>query len=83
MPLVHSMTQRDTLHAVAATLDPQQFEGMPQACVKLENVTTDRVSESQKCFQLGTQFRDTSSEHSTHEHDTRSTCIEHHHQDNM
>ena len=82
VPLVHSMTQRDTLHAVAATLDPQQFEGMPQACVKLENATTDGVSESQKCFQLGTQFRDTSSEHSTHEHDTRSTCIEHHHQDN-
>ena len=81
--LVPSMTQRDTLHAVAATLDPQQFEGMPQACVKLENDTTGRVSESQICFQLGTQFRDTSSEHNTHEHDTRSTCIEHHHQDNM
>ena len=26
---------------------------------------------------------DTLSEHSTHEHDTRSTLIEHHHQDNM
>ena len=25
VPLVHSMTQRDTLHAVAATLDPQQL----------------------------------------------------------
>ena len=34
-------------------------------------------------FSIGRQFRDTSSEHSTHEHDTRSTCIEHHHQDNM
>ena len=56
---------------------------MPQVCVKLENDTAGRVSESQKCFQLGTQFRDTSSEHSTHKHDTRSTCIEHHHQDNM
>ena len=67
---------------MAATLDPQQFEGMPQAYVMLENDITGRVSESQKCFQLGTQFRDTSSEHSTHEHDTGSTCIEHH-QDNM
>ena len=83
VPLVHSMTQRDTLHAVAAILDPQQFEGMLQACVKLENDNTGRVSESQKCFQLGTQFRDTSSEHSTHERDTRSTRIVHHHQDNM
>ena len=87
VPLIHLMTQMDTLHAVqgyvAATLDPRQFEGMPQACVKLENDTTGRVSESQKCFQLGTQFRDTSSKHSTHEHDTRSTHIEHHHQDNM
>ena len=44
---------------------------------------SSRVSESQKCFQLGTQFRDTSSEHSTLEHDTQSTHIEHHHQDNM
>ena len=32
---------------------------------------------------METQFRDTSSKHSTHEHDTRSTHIEHHHQDNM
>ena len=83
VPHVHSMTQRDTLHAVAATLDPQKFEGMPQAHAKLENDITGRVSESQKCFQLGTQFRDTSCEHSTHEHDIRSTCIEHHNQDNM
>ena len=80
VPLVHLMTQRDTAHAVAASLDPQQFEG---ACVKLENHTAGRVSESQKCFQLETQFPYTSSEHSTHEYDTRSTCIEHHHQDNM
>ena len=29
--LVHLMTEKDTLHTVAATLDPQQFEGMPQA----------------------------------------------------
>ena len=51
------MTERDTLHTVAATLDPQQFEGMPQAYVKFENDNTGGVSESQKCFQLGTQFR--------------------------
>ena len=83
VPLVHLMTGRNTLHTVAATLDPQQFEGMPQAYVKHENDNTGGVSESQKCFQLGTQCRDSSSEHSTHEHDTRSTHIEHHHQDNM
>ena len=87
VPLIHLTTQMDMLHAVqghvAATLDPRQFEGMPQACVKLENDMTGRVSESQKRFQLGTQFRDTSSEHSTHEHDVQSTHIEHHHQDNM
>ena len=83
VPLVHSMTRKDTLHTVVATLDPQQFEGMPQAHVKLENDNTGGVSESQKCFQLGTQFQDTSSEHSTHEHDTRSTHIQHYHQDNM
>ena len=83
MPLIHLMTQMDMLHAVqgymAATLDPRQFEGMPQACVKLENDMTGRVSESQKHFQLGTQFRETPSEHSTHEHDIQSTRIEHHH----
>ena len=83
VPLVHLMTERSALHTVTATLDPQQFEGMPQAYVKLENDDTGGVSESQKCFQLGTQFRDTSSEHSTHEHDTRSTHIEHHYQDNL
>ena len=87
MPLIHLMRQMDMLHAVqgymAATLDPRQFEGMPQACVKLENDMTGRVSESQNHFQLGTQFRDTLSEHNTHEHDTQSTHIEHHHQDNM
>ena len=83
MPLVQLMRQAGSLHAVAATLDPQQFEGMPQADVELGNDTPGRVSESRKCFQLETQFRDTSSEHSTHEHDTRSTCIEHHHQDSM
>ena len=51
VPLVHSMTQRETLLAVATTLDPEQFEGILQACVKFENGTTGRVSESQKCFQ--------------------------------
>ena len=83
VPLVHLMTGRDTLRTVAATLDPQLFEGMLQAYVNLENDNTGGVSESPKCFQLGTQCRDTSSEHSTHEHDTRSTHIDHHHQDNM
>ena len=48
VPLVHLMTGRDTLHTVAATLDPQQFEGMPQAYVKLENDNTGGVSESQQ-----------------------------------
>ena len=62
----------------------RQSVGMLQADEKqLGNDVSGRVSESQKCFQLETQFRDTSSEHSTHEHDTRSTHIEHHHQDNM
>ena len=40
-----------------------------------------RVSESRKCFQLERQFRDTSSEHRTPEHDTQSTHIAHHHRD--
>ena len=45
-----------------------------------------RQVESQRVrnvFNWGTQFRDASSEHSTHEHDIQSTHIEHHHQDNM
>ena len=46
LPLVHLMTQRDTLHAVAATQDPQQFEGLPQACVKLENDTPGRIGDT-------------------------------------
>ena len=54
-----------------------------KTCANLENDATGGVSESQKRFQLGTQFRDTSSEHSTHEHDIQSTHIDHHHQDNM
>ena len=56
---------------------------MPQIREKLENDATGGVSESQKRFQLRTQFRDTSSEHSTHEHDIQSTHTEQHHQDNM
>ena len=40
-----------------------------------------RVSESLNCFQLGTQFRYTSKEHSTPVQDTQSTHIEHHQQD--
>ena len=46
-----------------------------------ENDVSGRVSESQKCFQLGTQFRDTSREHSTPVQDTQSTHIEHHQRD--
>ena len=67
----------------SANLDSRQFENMPQTSAKLENDATGGISESQKRFQLGTQFRGTSSEHSTHEHDIQSTHIEHHHQDNM
>ena len=55
----------------------------PQTSAKFENDASGGVSESQKRFQLGTQFRDRSSEHSTHNHDIQSTHIEHHHQDNM
>ena len=46
-----------------------------------ENDVSSRVSESRKCFQLVTQFWDTSREHSTTVHDTQSTHIEHHHRD--
>ena len=48
---------------------------------QLEHDVSGRVSESRKCFQLGTQVRDTSREHSTPALDTRSTHIEHHHRD--
>ena len=52
MPVIQLTTQMDMLHAVqgymAATLYPRQFEGMPKACVKLENDMTGRVSESWK-----------------------------------
>ena len=60
----------------------RQSAGVLQAGEKqLGNDVSGRVSESRKCCQLGTQFRDTSSVHSTPEHDTQSTHIEHHHQD--
>ena len=60
----------------------RQSAGMLQADEKqLGSDVSGRVSESRKCFQLGTQFRDTSREHSTPEHDTQSTHIEYHHQD--
>ena len=49
---------------------------------QLENDVSGIVSESRKCLKLGTQFRDTSREHSTLVHDTQSTHLEHHHRDN-
>ena len=80
--------QTKLLHAVqcheAETLDLRQFEGMLQAREKqLENDVTGRVSESRKHCQLGTQFRDTASEHgNTHEHSMHSTRTENQCQDN-
>ena len=57
----------------------RQSAGMLQADGKQpENDVSGRVSESRKCFQLVTQFRDTSREHSTPVQDTQSTHIEHH-----
>ena len=51
--------------------------GMMQSDEKQpENDVSGRVSESRKCFQLGTEFRDTSRDHSTSDHDTH---VEHHH----
>ena len=62
----------------------RQSAGMLQSDEKQpENDVSGRVSESRKCFQLVTQFRDTSSEHSTSEHGTQSTHIEHHHRDSI
>ena len=80
--------QTKLLHAVqcheAETLDLRQFEGILQAREKqLENDVTGRVSESRKHCQLGTQFRDTASEHgNTHEHSMHSTRTENQCQDN-
>ena len=59
------------------TSNLRQSAGVLQIDEKqLENDVSGRVSESRKCFQLGTQFRDTSREHSTLVHDTQSTHIE-------
>ena len=76
--------QMQTVEKIAGeeTSNLRQSAGMLQADEKqLENDVSGRVSESRKCFQLGTQFRDTSREHSTPVHDTQSTHIEHHHRD--
>ena len=78
--------QLQTVEKIAGkeTSSLRQSAGMLQAREKQpEKDVSGRVSESRKCFQLGTQFRDTSSEHSAHEHDTQCTHIEHHYQDNM
>ena len=65
------------------TSNLRRSAGMLQTDEKqLEIDVSGRVSESRKCLQLGTQFRDTSREHSTPVHDTQSTHIEHHHRDN-
>ena len=65
------------------TSNLRRSAGMLQTDEKqLENDVSGRVSESHKCLQLWTQFRDTSREHSTPVHDTQSTHIEHHHRDN-
>ena len=54
----------------------RQSAGMLQADEKqLENDVSGRVSESRTCYQLGTQFRDTSREHSTPVHDTQSFTL--------
>ena len=84
--LVVQIPQLQTVQKIAGkeTSSLRQSAGMLQDREKQpENDVSGRVSESRKCFQLGTQFRDTSSEHSTHEHDTQSTHIEHHYLDNM
>ena len=83
---VVQVPQMQTVQKIAGkeTSSLRQSAGMLQAREKQpENDVSGRVSESRKCFQLGTQFRDTSSEHSTNEHDTQSTHFEHHYQDNM
>ena len=65
-----------------------QVQGAQQSACMLqddekqpENDVSGRVSESRRCFQLGTQFRDTSREHSTPVQDTQSTHIDHHQRD--
>ena len=63
------------------TSNLRQSAGMLDDEKQPENNVSGRVSESRKCFQLGTQFRDTSRELSTTVHDTQGTHIEHHHRD--
>ena len=76
--------QMQTVEKIAGeeTSNLRQAAGMLQADEKQpENDVSGRVSESRTCFHLGTQFRDTSREHSTLVHGTQSTHIEHHQQD--
>ena len=76
--------QMQTVEKIAGeeTSSLRQSAGMLQADEKQrENDVSGRVSESRKCFQLETQFRDKSREHSTSVHGTQSTHIEHHHRD--
>ena len=78
--------QMQTVEKIAGkeTSNLRQSAGMLQADEKQpENDVSGRVSESRKCFQLVTQFRDTSREHSTTVHDTQGTHIEHHHRDSI
>ena len=76
--------QMQTVEKIAGkeTWSLRQSAGMLQDDEKqLENDVSGRVSESRKCFQLETQFRDTSREHSATVHDTQGTHIEHRHRD--
>ena len=78
--------QMQTVEKIAGkeTSSLRQSAGMLQDDEKQpENDVSGRVSESRKCFQLVTQFRDTSREHSTTVHDTQGTHIEHHHRDSI
>ena len=81
-----TQVQAKLLHVVQCheeeTSDLRQFEGMLHREKQLENDVSGTVSESRKHFQLGTQCRDTASEHgNTHEHSMHSTHTEHHCQD--
>ena len=82
--LVVQVPQAQIVEKIAGeeTSSLRQSAGMLQADEKqLENDVSGRVSESRKCFQLETQFRDTSREHSTPVHGTQSIHIEHNHRD--
>ena len=76
--LLHVVQRHET-----GTSDLRQFEVMLQARKEqLENDVAGRVSESCKHVHLGTQFRDTTSEHgNTHELIMHGTHTEHHFQD--